>query len=188
MIFCCSERFRVILSREFSKNPLKGEEKTWRVWVETSWKNFLDHFRTWPRYVNICLGSYLSAKTNEKTRQHVVRLLVSETWAIGCFLLVLMVQSGFGSHFYWFWLTFVPKVKKMKNLFDFERSKKWWENHSRTWPWYENICLGSYLSKQLKNKLTWRLVRVLMSETWLIDDFLPFKRIQSDFERISWIK
>ena len=70
------------------------------------------------------MGSYLSAETNERTRRHVVRLLVSETWAIGCFLLVLMVQSGFGSHFYWFWLTFVPKVKKMKNLFDFERSKK----------------------------------------------------------------
>ena len=70
------------------------------------------------------MGSYLSAETNERTRRHLVRLLVSETWAIGCFLLVLMVQSGFGSHFYWFWLTFVPKVKKMKNLFDFERSKK----------------------------------------------------------------
>ena len=58
------------------------------------------------------MGSYLSAETNERTRRHLVRLLVSETWAIGCFLLVLMVQSGFGSHFYWFWLTFVPKVKK----------------------------------------------------------------------------
>ena len=96
----------------------------------------------------------------------------------------------------WIWKSFLlilvdfctKSEKKMKNLFDFERSKKWLENHSRTWPWYENICLGSYLSKQLKNKLTCRLVRVLMSETWVIDDFLPFTRIQSDFERIWWIK
>ena len=134
------------------------------------------------------MGSYLSAETNERTRRHVVRLLVSETWAIGCFLLVLMVQSGFGSHFYWFWLTFVPKMKKNEKSVWLWAIKKWWENHSRTWPWYENICLGSYLSKQLKNKLTCRLVRVLMSETWVIDDFLLFTRIESDFERIWWIK